>query len=340
MKKYLIPKDGNFYKANLHSHSNISDGTLSPAEMKKLYKENGYSILAYTDHDYFIPHNDLTDGDFLALSGFEMQYNENSTYPLQKHLKSSHFCFIAKNPDITIHPDFNEKAACISVSGVTKDDVNYDKSVPQNERNHTPACINESIRKAREAGFFVTYNHPDWSFDRYNDYINYEGMHAMEIFNNGCDVIGYEAYAPQVYDDLLRSGKKIFAIAADDNHNGIENPAWDSFGGFTMIKANSLDYEEVTDALFKGKFYASQGPEIYELFTEDGFIAVKCSDAKRITLTTNRRSAKIIDAKDGEVLNEAKFSIDQDDVYVRITVKDSSGKCANTNAYFVEDFEI
>ena len=34
MKKYLLPETGNFYKANLHSHSTVSDGTLTPAEMK------------------------------------------------------------------------------------------------------------------------------------------------------------------------------------------------------------------------------------------------------------------------------------------------------------------
>ncbi|MBR5507952.1 MAG: PHP domain-containing protein [Clostridia bacterium] len=337
MKKHLIPKGGTFYRANLHSHTNISDGCLSPEEMKKIYKDKGYSILAYTDHDYFIPHNDLTDKDFLALSGFELQYNENSTYPLKRDLKSSHFCFIAKSPDMTLHPDFNEKAACISLTGITKDDINYDKSVEQKERTHTSLCINESVKKARDAGFFVTYNHPDWSLDNFNDYMEFEGMHAMEIFNYGCDVIGYNAYVPGIYDDILRSGKKIFAIASDDNHNGGDNPADDSFGGFTMIKAKSLDYEEVTDALFKGNFYASQGPEIYELFIEDGFVNVKCSDVKRITLTTNHRSARILDARGTEFLNSAKFPVDEDDVYIRITIRDSEGKCANTNAYFLED---
>ena len=70
MKKYLLPNEGNFYKANLHCHSSLSDGTLTPKELKDLYKANGYSVLAYTDHDIFIPHNELTDDSFVALSGF------------------------------------------------------------------------------------------------------------------------------------------------------------------------------------------------------------------------------------------------------------------------------
>ena len=37
MRKYLLPESGNFYKANLHCHSIVSDGKLSPAELKKIY---------------------------------------------------------------------------------------------------------------------------------------------------------------------------------------------------------------------------------------------------------------------------------------------------------------
>ena len=68
MKKYLITKTGNFYKANLHCHTNLSDAILSPEEIKREYKARGYSIVAYTDHDVLIPHNDLRDENFLPLN--------------------------------------------------------------------------------------------------------------------------------------------------------------------------------------------------------------------------------------------------------------------------------
>ena len=64
MKKYLLPKDGNFYKANLHCHTTLSDGRLTPEEVKEFYKNRGYSIVAYTDHDILIPHDDLNDENF------------------------------------------------------------------------------------------------------------------------------------------------------------------------------------------------------------------------------------------------------------------------------------
>ena len=51
MKHYLIPDSGRFYKANLHCHTTVSDGMKTPAEIKALYQANGYSIVAFTDHD-------------------------------------------------------------------------------------------------------------------------------------------------------------------------------------------------------------------------------------------------------------------------------------------------
>ena len=35
MKKYLLPKEGNFYKANLHCHTTISDGRMTVEETKR-----------------------------------------------------------------------------------------------------------------------------------------------------------------------------------------------------------------------------------------------------------------------------------------------------------------
>ena len=72
MRQYLLPKDGHFYKANLHSHTTVSDGTFTAAEMKKIYMEHGYSIIAYTDHEILADHSELSDAHFLAITGYEL----------------------------------------------------------------------------------------------------------------------------------------------------------------------------------------------------------------------------------------------------------------------------
>lgn len=61
---------GRFWRGNLHTHSNESDGALSPAEVAQRYQEAGYDFLAVTDHfraEYGFP---LTDTRQLRAPGF------------------------------------------------------------------------------------------------------------------------------------------------------------------------------------------------------------------------------------------------------------------------------
>ena len=335
MIKHLFSQEGKFYKANLHSHSNISDGTLTPKEMKDLYKAHGYSAIAFTDHDILIPHSDLTDESFVALSGFEAQFNGSDKYPGVAHEKKCHICFIAGKADMVKQPCWNEKYAYLGNAKKYWDKVEIDEESSPFTREYSPESINKMIKIARDNGFFITYNHPSWSLENYEQYIHYDGMHAMEIFNNGAELLGYQSYASHVYDDMLRSGKKIFAVAADDNHNPKYD--YDSFGGFVMIKAKELKYEALTDALFRGDFYSSTGPEFYDIFIEDNKIHIKCSDAVMVNVTTDRRMSRCLCSKGGDLISEAVFDFNFDCKYFRITIKDIKGNHADTNAYFTED---
>ena len=129
MKKYLLPETGKFYKANLHIHSTISDGCLRPSEIKKEYLERGYSIVAFTDHNVLLPHHDLTDDKFLALTGVEIDIVEDVTNWSQTGVW--HFCAIALEPENDIQPcwhrgtDYQKQNDLISMK-----DVKFDDSKP------------------------------------------------------------------------------------------------------------------------------------------------------------------------------------------------------------------
>ena len=331
MKKYLISEEGHFYKANLHSHSTVSDGELSPQQMKKLYLENGYSILAFTDHSRFVTHNDLTDEGFLALNGVENAADETGKGWM--HDRCCDICFIALSPERTLHPLQEEK----NVQG----DGEYAAFTP----TYCTEDINRMIASGVKNGFFATYNHPTWSLENYERYITYEGMHAMEMFNLSSWVDGYNEYNGDIYDDMLRSGKRLFCTATDDNHNRAPGTRhWDSFGGFTMIKAPSLRYEDVTAALLKGDFYCSRGPVIHALWldTEDYSVHIRCEGAKKIVCTRGGRRLRAVYASEENVefLTEVKFSINKDDRYFRLTVFDENGLTADTNAYFTDTLDV
>lgn len=328
MRRILLDGNKSFYKANLHCHSTISDGTKTPEEIKKLYTEHGYSIVAYTDHDVLLDHSDLCDDEFLALNGYEMEINEGCGLS-----RCCHLCYIALKKDNLRQVCYHREKYLFGNAPQYKSLLKYDESKPDFEREYTPECINKMIEEGRNNGFFVTYNHPAWSLECYNEYGKYHGMNAMEICNYACVEMGYPDYNEKDYDNILRGGERIFCIAADDNHNRRN----DSFGGFTVINAEELDYEKVTKALTDGSFYASEGPEIYNLWYEDGKIHVEGSAVSSIRLNTGVRRTEIVYSENEHGVTSAEFDVNKSDNYVRITLTDFSGKHANTNAYFVDD---
>ena len=332
MIKYLIPEEGSFYKANLHCHTTISDGKQTPEEVKEFYKANGYSVVAYTDHDVMIPHPDLNDSEFLTLNGFEMEIGRHDHYPPGKPKRTCHFCSIAATPEMTRQPCWNPEYADIGNAAKHIDLVDKDESAPYYTRSYNIDTINEMMQICRDAGFFVTYNHPVWSFEDYPIYTAYHGMHAMEIENYSSARLGYDEHNASKYDDMLRCGERIFAVGADDNHG--RN---DSLGAFVMIKAPKLEYTAITDALFKGDFYASTGPEIKSLYLKGKTLCVSTSDAACISIMAGVRRARAKYPAEGESLNFASFDLDGSEVYVRVTVTDKFGKNAYSRAYFIDE---
>lgn len=346
MKHILLPEaDANikYYRANLHCHSTISDGGKTVEELKRDYMKNGYSIIAYTDHEAFVPHNDLTDENFLALNGYELAVNEQGRTDGEDN-KTCHLCFIALDrnnfKDVCYH-----RTKYIGGNGQKyRGSIVFDENEPDFERVYTPECINEMIRRGREGGFFVTYNHPTWSLESYPEYMSFHGMHAMEISNFASIVAGWDDDNGHCYEDMLKGGERLYAIAADDNHNRVPDtdPACGSYGGYTVIASPSLKYEDVTAALMNGQFYAStgnyteKGPEILSLTYEDGKVQIKTGDARLIQLMHNTRCCHAKNALTGEHINGAEFEVDTDAKWFRLVVTDCQGFKSYTSAYFLD----
>lgn len=333
MKKYLIPQGGRFYKANLHTHSTVSDGALTPSELKDLYKAQGYSVLAYTDHEIMEDHTDLNDDEFVALNGLEYAFIEKEDYfksrtiELNMYAKQPHntkqICY---NPSYVIH---TEKSKALQV----------DYKGELFEREYTVECIQKVIDEANANGFLVSLNHPCYSMETPEFFGMLDGLFAMEIYNHISYVIGgvYD-YNPAMYDDMLRRGKNLYCIAADDCHGNASdsNPKCDRYGGFVMIKAPKLEYGAIIEALSRGDFYASQGPVINELYVSGDEVHIKCSPVKSIAMNTSHRPfGGIVIAPKGELISEAVFKLPLGQKYMRFDLIDAQGLHANTRAYSV-----
>ena len=330
MKKYLLPENGKFYKANLHCHSTVSDGTDTPQRMKEYYKSQGYSILSITDHELLVDHSDLNDDDFLTITGYEYAFVEDKDYP---HAKTLELNLYAKDPH-------NETQICFNPKNVIHgekwrcDTLKYTGDIY--ERNFSIESIQHVIDEAKKNGFLVSLNHPSYSFITPEFFGNLKGLFAMEIHNQASFYYSND-FNPHMYDDMLRRGHKLHCLASDDNHcasifnDEVDLRPW----GFTMIKSENLNYDSVISAIQNGDFYSSQGPLIHELYIENNQIHIKCSDAKAIIMRTKYRFGWKAIAPCREVLNEAVFPL-PDDEYMRFEVIDAFGRYAATNAYYLK----
>lgn len=326
MKKSLLPH-GNFYKANLHCHSCLSDGVFTPQELKEFYKSKGYSVLAITDHEGLFYHKDLDDADFITLAGAEFEYNDVISDDFYDW-RVTHICVIKKDPSEIFQLGFDPEYDHIKFNWLHNEW--REKIVSKGEiipKIYSPENINSMIKRYRDAGFLVSYNHPKWSQEGYREYSQYRGFNFMEVYNHGTFLDGFSEGNGDVYDEMLRLGNRVFPVATDDNHT-----AEHMFGGYVCVNAPTLEYTAITDALERGEFYASTGAFITEISFENGVFTVSTDEPSDIRFITDRRHvARISGAK------TADFELSPKDGFVRAEIKKADGSMAYTRAYFKDE---
>lgn len=336
---HYISPDAHQFKANLHSHSCLSDGKLTPEEMARAYRERGYSILAITDHEAPYDHTDLSRDDFLMLTGYEIYIRSSPKCEFDPFKPEIHINLLAKEPHNTAFVAFDPNFCKYMPAEVA---AGREKRGELGPRRYEREYIRSVIREAVKAGYLVTYNHPNWSMEEPEEILHYDGILSLEIFNTGSQVMnGHEANIG-LFDRMLRHGMRPFVHGADDNHNThpFDHVLNDSFGAWTMIMAKELSYGAVIEALEKGDFYASTGPEIRELSFEGREVLLRCSNARQIIMNISPKRSPSVCAESGGVINEARFQIPDYAPYVYFTVLTADGKSAHTRAFTREELGI
>lgn len=345
MKKYLLPENVNWYRANMHCHTTCSDGTLTPEEVKEAYKNMGYSIVAYTDHEILLDHSDLNDEDFLAITSSEYSMNEavpsfpklsEGMYDWQRK-KVYHMNIFSSDPHNVFQPAAHEDSIKWAENGKYVGTGKCDGYV----RQYSKESINEVIRRCNEAGFLVQLNHPNWSLNEKEDYTGIKGLWSLEILNYATECISGAEYCPYIYDEMVRSGMHdLFCSMGDDNHNRGRSLGH-SFGGSTIIGAKELKYDQIFSALKNGEFYCTSGrenpPMIKALYVEDNMVKIDFTPAVKVFLTGYCRSFRFVD-HENEEFTHAEFPLWESDVMFRITVRDKYGNNAHTHFYKVSDY--
>lgn len=333
--KHLLPSVPRYFKANLHAHSTISDGKLTPSQVKAAYQSLGYQILALTDHNVIVNHSAMNDPDFLMLTGIEINVN-TPDYRAGFDGKTYHLNLIAKQPDILWSP----AKAYHAFPGALEHEQNM--RCEEMDLQYSPDSINAMIAKANEMGFLVAYNHPTWSCQSYPDYAPLKGLWAMELRNSDCIQVGCNENNFRVFKDLLNLGNRLYPLGADDIHS-----LRDLGLSWIMVGAQELCYDSVIDALEKGNFYMSCGPEISSLTIEGNILKITCSDALDISLDSDSRFHARVAAEGANLIREAAFDLTafienahgNSEKYVQLTVTAPDGTYAATRAYHLDELQ-
>ncbi len=294
---------GNWYKGNLHTHTTISDGTLAPADLVKLYRDMKYDFLAITDHRIYGIHEDLSSRELLLLPGVELD---------------------VRAPD--------DEAFCHHIVGLGLPGAN------RFEHGHQfqyPAdmTVHEIIQELREGGNLCIYAHPAWSHVRHEVLDALDGLFGLEIYNHGCEVESLCGYSDNWYDRQLWQKRNLFCLATDDSHQrALAKPGSDTSpdfgGGFVRVKAPELTAEAIHDALAAGYFYASQGPEINDFRIEGDEIVIESSPCRTIGFQTDSYWGAAKNDFTSAALTQARFKLRGRESYVRAICIDQNGRHA------------
>lgn len=307
-------EEGKWYRGNLHTHTNVSDGGFSVD-----YAVIGYQHMA--KHDFVV----LTDHNYSKM------HLENAVpfETLNEQYKEKNFTII----------EGREESFAKHILGIGAKMVYGEDPIGKSQDEYTLDDYQHLIDRIREEGGLVYMAHPHWrKFDYWSadDIIALDGVNGLEIIN-GDRFAGPGNLATDVWDEVLSRGKKIWAITNDDCHS----PAT-FWVVWNTVRAKSNSKEDIMDALKQGSNYCGNGAEFGRIEVQGDKLIVECSD--RDIFQTCVKIFRFI-GKNGECLKMqcgmeryAEYQAKGDELYVRVELILNNGMVAFTNPFYLVDF--
>lgn len=315
----FLKADSHFYKGNLHCHSTKSDGCLSQEQLANAYAENGYSFLCFSEHQEYTDIDTFDTDSFIILPGFEW-----SSQSIDDRLfsKVHHVQGIKGNKRMQQNSSFESIKHGEIIEGLSFDGEK---------------TSNEMSKYLKERGNISIYNHPVWSRTTPEDFGDLEGFTALEVYNHGCEVARKTGVAETYWDALLSNGKRVLAVATDDNHN------WripdDSFGGWITVCAKKLTHDNVINSIVEGSYYSSSGPEIFNYGVKNNRVYVVCSPVNHVNFVAGNfigAGCTKWGEENKDTITEAEFDLLGRERYIRIECVDRYGKKAWSNPLYFD----
>ena len=343
----LLPSTSHLYKACLHTHSTVSDGSFTPEEIKRRYQALGYSVVAFTDHEVLRRHDELANDSFLPLAGLEYafwshRYDRHEPEPHDR----VHLNLLATRPDVVAQPWLDarqyvryarrkkglpELDATPGELAIARQELHLGEH-PDKSRYFDAETVRAMVREAKAAGFLVALNHPRWSYLSLSDADAFEGLWAVEVYNYDSKQTTPLGENDDFYDALLRGRKnpRLCSLATDDTHMS------DHIGhGWVNIWADRLDQDSIIAALRAGHFHSSTGPEYHEARLADSILTVKTSPCASVRVLDEKGRVEVQEGNAAPDTPRTEWTLvlaRNPSGYVRLVAEDGHGGKAWTNA--------
>ena len=267
-----------WFKGNLHTHTNKSDGDSSPEIVVDWYSNNKYDFLVLSDHNHLtILESDQTK--LLLIPGEE----------------------ITLNLPYTIH---------INAIGIKK-------VIEPTLRSTKVKTLQANIDNIISAGGLAEINHPNfrWALNE-KDLVQVRGAHFLEVFNGNYNTHNYggggKKSVEEMWDEMLSKKIKIWGVAVDDSHHFKEEfaPHRHNPGrGWVEVFAKNLSEKNILDSMRNGNFYFSNGIKFKNIKLNKEKIEIKISGdyfnkgLSNSLITDSKYTTQLI-SNNGEIIDE------------------------------------
>ncbi len=295
-------------KGALHTHTTRSSAghLLSPEELLRTYKKFNFDFVAITDHRIYNFKNFAPETGLLIIPGIEIDAK------IEDRNIGSYYHALVLGREKENNP-YEQDQRFETV--IVKDQSEFQRQLDLHHKNGQITC----------------YCHPEWSYTPAGSFDKLEGNFAMEVWNSVCAIGSGLDTDAAYWDDLLRSGKRLYGCATDDCHS-----AETQCLGWVCVNAEK-DIDSLLEALQNGAFYSSCGPEIEDFYVDDGVAVVECSPCCDISFRSGMRPFRnqrtMSDADD---LTHIEVELPPCDTYLRVTVTDRQGRKAWSNPIFFD----
>ena len=236
------------YQANFHTHTTMSDGDGTPADVIDRYIELGYSVLALTDHDNVGPKNNKEDPE-----------RSQTTWPWLKY---------GRDPGAL---------GVIAIQGNEISKIHHIASLFNDYGDSNVESETVAFEEIKKRGGLAILNHPgryqfpvDWYL---NHYRTHQHLVGLEIYNQGNRYPNDRQTWDAILTEIIQE-RPVWGFSNDDMHKMKTHPG----RSWNVLLLNELTSDAVRQAMEAGHFFFIYSPE--------GHSGVAAPVIKEITVNT------------------------------------------------------